>query len=341
VVAVNYYGLDTVYNGTVDDFHNYGIVLNEKKNASGKPKLEMAFTANCGEQTLESFELCCLVESFPSRHDSYKEFKETLKYAYLYAKSVTLVNTHWKETNAVMLKNRRMGISQTGIVEAFVKHGRRTMLEWSDKAYKYLKQLDEKYSDWLCVPKSIKLTTVKPSGSVSLLPGVTPGIHFPHSKYYIRRMRISTNSDLCEPLKEAGFPIEKDKYSANSHVVSFPIEEKYFDRSKNDVTIWEQAQNAADYQKYWSDNQVSITITFKSEEAKDIKRVLECYEDKLKSVSFLPSEDHGYEQPPYEEITKEQYEEMTSKVKEYSLESSQDRILGEKFCDSDKCEVKF
>jgi hypothetical protein len=240
-----------------------------------------------------------------------------------------------------MLKNRRMGISQTGIVEAFVKHGRRTMLEWSDKAYKYLKQLDEKYSDWLCVPKSIKLTTVKPSGSVSLLPGVTPGIHFPHSKYYIRRMRISTNSDLCEPLKEAGFPIEKDKYSANSHVVSFPIEEKYFDRSKNDVTIWEQAQNAADYQKYWSDNQVSITITFKSEEAKDIKRVLECYEDKLKSVSFLPSEEHGYEQPPYEEITKEQYEEMSSKVKEYSLESSQDRILGEKFCDSDKCEVKF
>jgi len=341
VVAVNYIGLDTVYNGTVDDFHNYGIVLSEKITASGKPKLEMIFTANCGEQTLESFELCCLVESFPSRHDSYKEFKETLKYAYLYAKSVTLVNTHWKETNAVMLKNRRMGISQTGIVEAFVKHGRRTMLEWSDKAYKHLKQLDEKYSDWLCVPKSIKLTTVKPSGSVSLLPGVTPGIHFPHSKYYIRRMRISTNSDLYEPLKEAGYPIEKDKYSPNSYVVSFPIEEKYFDRSKNDVTIWEQAQNAADYQKYWSDNQVSITITFKSEEAKDIKRVLECYEDKLKSVSFLPSEEHGYEQPPYEEITKEQYEEMASKVKEYNLESSQDRILGEKFCDSDKCEVKF
>ncbi|NVM56463.1 MAG: fused protease/ribonucleoside-triphosphate reductase, partial [Candidatus Helarchaeota archaeon] len=84
----------------------------------------------CGEQTLESFELCCLVETFPSRHVSYEEFQDTLKYAYLYAKSVTLVNTHWKETNAVMLKNRRMGISQTGIIEAFVKHGRRAMLEW-------------------------------------------------------------------------------------------------------------------------------------------------------------------------------------------------------------------
>ncbi|GAH24565.1 unnamed protein product, partial [marine sediment metagenome] len=72
----------------------------------------------CGEQTLESFELCCLVETFPSRHDSYQEFQETLKFAYLYSKSVTLVNTHWQETNAVMLKNRRMGVSQTGIIEA-------------------------------------------------------------------------------------------------------------------------------------------------------------------------------------------------------------------------------
>ena len=54
----------------------------------------------CGEQTLESFELCCLVETFPSRHETYEEFEETLRCAYLYAKSVTLVNTHWNETNA-------------------------------------------------------------------------------------------------------------------------------------------------------------------------------------------------------------------------------------------------
>jgi len=150
----------------------------------------------CGEQTLESFELCCLAETFPSRHDSYEEFQETLKYAYLYSKSVTLVNTHWKETNAVMLKNRRMGISQTGIIEAFVKHGRRKILEWCSRGYNYLQELDEQYSGWLCIPRSIKITTVKPSGTVSLLPGVPPGIHYPHSEYYIRRIRISKNSDF-------------------------------------------------------------------------------------------------------------------------------------------------
>ncbi|MHA1255732.1 MAG: HNH endonuclease, partial [Promethearchaeota archaeon] len=342
VVSVKRIGYEVVYNGTVDEFHNFGIIINEKDTKSGRPRMEMIFTANCGEQTLESFELCCLVETFPSRHESYEEFQETLKFAYLYSKSVTLVNTHWKETNAVMLKNRRMGISQTGIIEAFVKHGRRQILDWCDKGYSYLRNLDEDYSDWLCVPKSIKITTVKPSGTVSLLPGVPPGIHYPHSEYYIRRIRISKNSDLIEPIKAAGYTIEDDLYSPNTIVVEFPVHEKYFTRSKNQVSIWEQAENAAAYQRYWSDNQVSITITFQQEEAEEVKHVLEAYEDKLKSASFLPIKEHGYKQAPYEEITKEKYEEMISKITPIlSLDKTQDRALGAVFCDSDKCEVRF
>ena len=295
----------------------------------------------CGEQTLESFELCCLVETFPSRHESYEEFKETIKFGYLYAKSVTLVNTHWKETNAVMLKNRRMGISQTGIIEAFVKHGRTKILDWCDRGYNYLREVDEQYSNWLCIPKSIKITTVKPSGTISLLPGVPPGIHYPHSEYYIRRIRISKNSDLIDIVRDAGYTIEEDLYSKNAYSVEFPVHEKYFDRSKNDVSIWEQAENAAAYQRYWSDNQVSITITFREDEAKEIKHVLKCYEDKLKSASFLPIKEHGYKQAPYEEITKEQYEEMIAKIKPMNLDGTKDRIIGEKYCDSDRCEIKL
>ena len=296
----------------------------------------------CGEQTLESFELCCLVETFPSRHDSYEEFQDTLKYAYLYSKSVTIVNTHWQETNAVMLKNRRMGISQTGIIEAFIKHGRRAVLEWCSRAYNYLQELDEQYSGWLCIPKSIKITTVKPSGTVSLLPGVPPGIHYPHSEYYIRRIRLSKNSDLIEHIRNAGYKIEEDSYSPNTVVAEFPIHEKYFDRSKNEVSIWEQAANAIDYQARWSDNQVSITITFKEEEADQIEHVLQFCEDKLKSVSFLPIKEHGYKQAPYEEITKEQFEEMISKLKPFNLDETRDRAIGERFCDADGvCEVRF
>ena len=341
IISVEKLGFDKVYNGTVDEFHNYGIVLKRKTTQTNRPKLEIIFSLNCGEQSLESFELCCLVETFPSRHDSYEEFQDTLKYAYLYAKSVTLVNTHWKETNAVMLKNRRMGISQTGIIEAMIRHGRRQLLEWCDNAYKYLRKLDEEYSNWLCIPKSIKITTVKPSGTVSLLPGVPPGIHYPHSEYYIRRIRISRNSDLIEPLRRAGYKIEQDKYSKNSLVVEFPINEEYFDRSKDDVSIWEQAENAAAYQKYWSDNQVSITITFTKREAHEIQHVLECFEDKLKSVSFLPITDHGYEQAPYEKISKEKYDKMLSNIKPINLDRTSDRAIGEKFCDSDRCEIRL
>ncbi|HMF32668.1 MAG TPA: hypothetical protein VKK79_14690, partial [Candidatus Lokiarchaeia archaeon] len=341
VISVLKIGRDVVYNGTVDEFHNYGIILKEKVTKTNNPRLEIIFTANCGEQTLESFELCCLCETFPSRHDSWEEFRETLKYAYLYAKSVTLLNTHWKETNAVMGKNRRIGVSQSGIVDAFVKHGRRTMLNWCDQGYKYLHELDDRISDWLCVPKCIKITTVKPSGTVSLLPGVSPGIHYPHAEYYIRRVRVARNSRLVAPLQEAGYHVEEDAYNKNALVVDFPIHEVHFDRAKQEVSIWEQMQNAADYQRYWSDNQVSITVTFRAEEAKDITHVLQAYEDKIKGASFLPLKDHGYVQAPYEEITQEQFEEMTKDLQPINLEQLEERSIGSVYCDGENCQLDF
>jgi len=125
-------------------------------------------------------------------------------------------------------------------------------------------------------------------------------------------------------------------------VAEFPIHEKHFNRSKNEVSIWEQAANAIDYQRLWSDNQVSITITFKSEEKDQIKHVLQFCEDKLKSASFLPIKEHGYKQAPYEEITKEQYEEMSANTKPLLLDETKDRAIGVKFCDADGvCEVSI
>ena len=79
----------------------------------------------CVEQQLEDAELCCLVETFPAKHETYEDYLATLKIAYLYGKTVTLANTHWPETNAKMLKNRRIGLSQSGVVQAFNKFGRR------------------------------------------------------------------------------------------------------------------------------------------------------------------------------------------------------------------------
>lgn len=301
----------------------------------------------CGEIPLESLELCNLSETFPSRHDSYEEFKETLKYAYLYSKTVTLIPTHVPETNAVMMKNRRIGISQSGIVDAFVKHGRRTMMGWNDAGYKYLKELDELYSNWLCVPRSIRLSTTKPSGSVSLLPGVSPGIHYPHSKYYIRRIRIASNSPLVLPLMDAGYAFEPSFYGMSEEeksrtlVFSFPVEEKYFEKGKDDVSVWEQVKNAVDYQRWWSDNAVSVTVTFNKDELDDVPLVLEAYEDSLKGISFLPVIDKGaYEQMPYESISKETYVEMASKIKKPDFSSiTSIEAAGEKYCSNEGCSI--
>jgi len=293
-------------------------------------------TNPCSEQTLESFELCCLVETFPSLHESYEEYERTLKYAYLYAKTVTLIPTHQPRTNAVMMRNRRIGTSQSGIVQSFARHGRKQHFDWCDNGYDYLKALDKKYSDWMTIPLSIKITSVKPSGTVSLLPGVTPGIHYEHSEYYFRTMRIAKTSKLLAPLRKAGYNVEDDQYDKSSCVVFFPVHAEFFDRSKSDVSLWEQLENAAQMQFYWADNQVSVTVTFKKREGKDIAKALELYQSRLKSVSFLPAEDHGYVQAPYITITKEQYEEAAAKLKPINLKGDTNEMI-DAFCDGDAC----
>jgi len=296
----------------------------------------------CSEQSLESFELCCLVETFPAHHESFEDYMRTLKFAYLYAKTVTLIPTHDTRTNAVMMRNRRIGCSQSGIIQAMQKLGRREYLRWSDEGYTYIRELDRIYSEWLCVPRSIKVTSVKPSGTVSLLCGATPGIHYPHSEYYIRNIRVANTSPLVSAAKEAGYPVEDDTYAEDTSVVSFPVRERHFIKGKSDASIWEQFANAADLQKYWADNQVSVTVSFQNGEHRDIKTCLEVYETRLKSVSLLPllDTDHGYVQAPYIKITKEEYEELSTGLSPINFESAVHEVT-DKFCDGDKCEIKI
>ena len=290
----------------------------------------------CVEQQLEDAELCCLCETFPAKHEDLEDYLKTLKIAYLYGKTITLSNTHWPETNAKMLKNRRIGLSQSGVVQAFNKHGRRTMYEWCDKAYAYVQELDEEYSNWLCIPKSVRMTSIKPSGTVSLLNGSTPGIHFPESEHYIRRIRFSKDSKVLERLKEAGYNVEEDAYTPNTDVVEFPIHEPYFTKGKKSVSMWEQLEIAAQYQHYWADNSVSVTVTFNEEEAAQIKDALEMYETRLKAVSFLKYEETGYKQAPYEPISQKQYEEMSKKITPIRRIDSGE-AQGTKFCDGESC----
>lgn len=294
----------------------------------------------CLEQSLESYELCNLVETFPVNHDDADDYMRTLKFAYLYAKTVTLLPTHNPRTNQVTLRNRRIGLSQSGIVQAFAKFGRRHVLaDFCDAGYNEIRRWDEIYAEWLCVQKSIKVTSVKPSGTVSLVAGATPGIHHPEANTYWRRVRISKDSILSDILRDAGFHIEPASSDPDRTVVAkFAISDERV-RSVEDVSIWEQMQNAADYQRYWADNQVSCTVKFQSYEAADISRVLESYEDQLKGISFLPHSGHGYDQAPYEPCSLEEVVEYNNGLKTADYSSYIDEAVGSHYCDNDKCVV--
>ena len=297
----------------------------------------------CMEQILESYELCCLVETFPSNHDSAEEFFDTLKYAYLYAKSVTLLPTHEARTNAVMLRNRRIGVSQSGIEMAKAKFGTaKYYREFCDKGYENVKKWDKIYSRWLCIPMSKRVTSVKPSGTVSLLAGVTPGVHYDHAEYYFRTVRVAKNSPFVKKLIEAGYRVEDALTDVeNTAVVYFPIKAKNFRKSKDDVSIWEQLNNVAKMQYYWADNSVSCTVTFKAEEAKDIPEAIDMFRDRLKAVSFLPLMDHGYAQAPYQTIDEKTYNEAVKGLKEFSFDEKieeEDRKF-DKYCTGEACEI--
>jgi ribonucleoside-triphosphate reductase len=275
----------------------------------------------CVEQTLEHMELCCLVETFPDRHETLEDYLITLKYAYLYGKTVTLVGTHWAETNRVMLRNRRIGTSMSGIAQFIANRGVGALKDWSEKGYETIHRYDEIYSEWLCIPRSIKMTSIKPSGTVSLLAGATPGGHFPESRYYIRRMRIAQDSPLLVGLRRAGYPVEPDMVSSGTMVVEFPINVGDGVKTLDDVTMWEQLSVAAFLQKYWADNQVSYTVTFKPHEADQIGAALDFFQYQLKAISFLPKLDKGtaFAQMPYEAITKEEYERRKSDLSPLSF----------------------
>ena len=300
----------------------------------------IAGTNPCGEQGLESGELCNLVETYMSNHETIEEWIETLKYAYLYAKTITLLPTHRPLSNTIMNRNRRIGTSISGITQAFNKFGRRNVFNGMDEGYEKLQDWDKTYSDWLGIPRSIKISTVKPSGSVSLLTGSTPGVHYPISQYYIRNIRFQDDDKLLKKLIDAGYKAEKDKYSMNTYVVSFPVTVDNFDRSVEDVTIWEQLEIVSQIQKYWSDNLVSATVTFSKEEAPSIKYALELYEDNLKGVSFLPRVEHGYEQAPYIKITEEEYKEASKSIKKLNKITDYGHESDDKYCSTEYCEIK-
>jgi len=300
----------------------------------------------CAEQSLESFECCTLVETYVNRHDSLEDYLRTLKFAYLYAKTVTLIPTHWEKTNAIMQRNRRIGCSVSGLAAFADVKGLPVLREWLNTGYDVVQKWDKMYSEWLCVRESIKTTTVKPSGTVSILAGETPGVHWPvGGQYVLRSIRFSKLDPMVALFEKAGYLIEDSITDPNNTVVVyFPVKSVAV-RPEHEVSIFEKANLAAMAQEFWSDNSVSVTLSFdKENEAKHVGTVLHMYEGRLKTVSFLPQGKDVYPQQPYTEISEKDYKSYVGSIKRVNLKkiytgSASLDAIGEAYCTTDACEI--
>lgn len=297
----------------------------------------------CTEQPLESFEMCCLVTLHLNNIENKDELKRAIKFAYLYGKTVTLMTTPWPKTNAVMLRNRRIGLSTTGVAGFVEKNSLAEYRDWANEGFEFVSKLDKQYSEWLGIRESIRKTTLKPEGSVSLLSGATPGVHYsPAGEYFLRAIRFGAADKSLDQFRAAGYTVEPDLQSDNTFVVYFPIHQDV-KRSEKDVSIFEKIHLAAEAQKYWSDNGVSVTVSFDSEtEAEHVPTVLSMYEGQLKAVSFLPMGNDTYPQQPYQSITEEEYQSYVkrlSRIESDALYGDSVDGLSERFCTTDTCSI--
>lgn len=290
----------------------------------------------CAEQSLDPNETCCLAEVFLPNVTSREEFLDILELLYRVNKHSLMLKAHHPETQQIVHKNMRMGISRTGILQATEEQR-----SWSDEGYRYLRAFDAQYSAERGFNKSVKLTTVKPSGTLSLLPGVLPGIHPGYARFMFRRIQMDASHSLVERCREAGYSIEflqnfDGTENYNTVVVTFPF--RYADSAKlaHEMSAIDQLEEIKREQREWSDNSVSCTVYYKLEEIPAIREYLsKYYRDCHKSVSFLLHKDHGFKQAPYEEVTEEQYNELLSRVKpitqfdeELSLDTSAECTTG-------------
>jgi len=295
----------------------------------------------CAEQSLADKETCCLAEIFLPNITSKEEFLDLSKLLYRINKHSLMLPCHLDATETIVHKNMRMGIGITGVLESTEEQK-----SWLNDIYPKLREFDNEYSAAHGFNKSIKLTTIKPSGTVSLMPGVTPGAHPAYARFMIRRIRISANHPLVQTCRDHGYPVEYQQNFDGSQdygtvVVSFPFRHSDHAILAKDVTAIQQLEMVKWLQTVWSDNSVSCTIYYKKEELPEIRRYLKKnYKTNHKSLSFLLHSEHGFKQAPLEEITEEQYNAMVASTQIITEISTGEIGLDDAECASGACPIR-
>ena len=295
----------------------------------------------CAEQSLADGETCCLAEVFLPNISSKEELLDVCTLLYRINKHSLALQCHQKVTEAIVHENMRMGIGITGVLQATEEQK-----SWLSETYGKIREYDNEYSDKNGFNKSIKLTTVKPSGTLSLLPGVTPGCHPAYARFMIRRIRISSNHSLVQVCKDHGYHVEYQQNFDGSEdhstvVVSFPFRHPDHAVLAKDMTAISQLETVKWLQEVWSDNSVSCTVYYRPEELPEIKKYLKKnYKTNHKSLSFLLHSEHGFKQAPLEEITEEQYNELVANTRTITAIDEANIGLDDAECASGACPIR-
>ncbi len=337
--------LSSFWKGYEGNGEPFGIVNTENMRKYGRlgeyksdPNVEG--TNPCGEISLPPYSPCNLSELILPKIESKEELWECTRLMYKYQKAVCNMYYIHPETQKIVNKEQRIGVSVTGVTDAMEK------VDWLDDNYKMLEKYDKEYSKYKNVPESIKLTTIKPSGTVSLLPGVTPGVHPAYSEYYIRRVRLSSHDELVSLAKDAGFNVEyvenfDGSKNTDTVVVEFPCKAGKNSILAKNVNAVRQLDIAKELNTKWVDQQTSVTVYYKKEELPEIQEWLKHnLKDNVKAVSFLLHMEHGFKQAPYEEIDKKTYDKLASKLDFSKLNISTDNLIEDVGCDGGGCPIR-
>ena len=269
----------------------------------------------CAEIALADGESCNLSTIFLPNIESEEQLHSVSKLLYMTQKQITRMNYPYEKTVTMVSKNARLGQSITGVLQCSEEQ-----IGWLSDGYGFLREFDDAYSSEHGFPQSVRLTTVQPSGTLSLLPGVTPGIHPAFASHYIRRVRFGSSDPLVEACRKRGYKVVWDigidgREDHTRYVVEFPCKSPENAILASAMTAVEQLEWVKKMQTVWADNAVSVTVYYRKEELELIKEWLSKNYDKgVKSVSFLLHADHNFPLPPYEEVPKEVYEKLISKI---------------------------
>lgn len=305
----------------------------------------------CAEITLRSAGVCNLSEVVIRQDDTLESLLEKVRIATIIGTYQSML-TEFRYVRKVWQKNqeeeRLLGVSLTGIMDhPILSQTTEEAAKWLMSMKQYAIDTNKLWAEKLGINQSVAITTVKPSGTVSQLVDSASGIHPRYSEHYIRTVRADKKDPLAKLMRMQGFPVEDCVFKGDTtDIFSFPVEGPNHAVFRNDRSALEQLDHYLMFQTYWTEHNVSITVYVKDHEWMGVGDWVYRNFDKVAGVSFLPHSDHTYQQAPYTECSKQEYEDLLSRMPEFNWEQlamfeKEDSTVNTKelACSAGQCEL--